>query len=149
MSALLNASANRRVVFVLGFSSGIPLALTGSTLQAWMASENVDLTVIGVFSLVGLPYTFKDLWAPLMDRFVPPFLGRRRGWMLVTQAALFLAIAAMAYSEPKAHPGALALLSFLVAFCSASQDIVVDAWRTEILPRAELGPGAGVHVLGY
>ena len=151
MSALLNAFANRRVFFVLllGFSSGIPLALTGSTLQAWMASEKVDLTVIGVFSLVGLPYTFKYLWSPLMDRFVPPFLGRRRGWMLVTQAALFLVIAAMAFSEPKTHPGALALLSFLVAFCSASQDIVVDAWRTEVLAPEELGPGAGVHILGY
>ena len=151
MSALLNAFANRRVFFVLllGFSSGIPLALTGSTLQAWMASEKVDLTVIGIFSLVGLPYTFKYLWSPLMDRFVPPFLGRRRGWMLVTQAALFLVIAAMAFSEPKTHPGALALLSFLVAFCSASQDIVVDAWRTEVLAPEELGPGAGVHILGY
>ena len=84
MSALLNAFGNRRVFFVLllGFSSGIPLALTGTTLQAWMASEKVDLTVIGVFSLVGLPYAVKYLWSPLMDRFVPPFLGRRRGWML-------------------------------------------------------------------
>ena len=151
MSALLNAFGNRRIFFVLllGFSSGIPLALTGTTLQAWMTTEKVDLTVIGIFSLVGLPYTFKFLWSPLMDRFVPPFLGRRRGWMLVTQAALFLAIAAMAFSEPKAHPGALALLSFLVAFCSASQDIVVDAWRTEVLAPEELGPGAGVHILGY
>ncbi|MDD5762015.1 MAG: MFS transporter, partial [bacterium] len=151
MSALLNAFANRRIFFVLllGFSSGIPLALTGSTLQAWMASEKVDLAVIGVFSLVGLPYTFKYLWSPLMDRFVPPFLGRRRGWMLVTQAALVLVIAAMAFSTPAAHPGALALLSLLVAFCSASQDIVVDAWRTEVLAPEELGPGAGVHILGY
>ncbi|GAB4246310.1 MAG: AmpG family muropeptide MFS transporter [Deltaproteobacteria bacterium] len=151
MSVLLKAFGNRRVFFVLllGFSSGIPLALTGSTLQAWMASENVDLTVIGAFSLVGLPYTVKYLWSPLMDRFVPPFLGRRRGWMIVTQAALLLAIAAMAFSEPKAHPGALAILSFLVAFCSASQDIVVDAWRTEVLSPEELGPGAGVHILGY
>jgi PAT family beta-lactamase induction signal transducer AmpG len=151
MSVLLQAFGNRRVFFVLllGFSSGIPLALTGSTLQAWMASENVDLAVIGVFSLVGLPYTVKYLWSPLMDRFVPPFLGRRRGWMLVTQVALFLAVAAMAFSEPKTHPGALAVLSFLVAFCSASQDIVVDAWRTEVLSPEELGPGAGVHILGY
>ena len=78
-----------------------------------------------------------------MDRFVPPFLGRRRGWMLVTQAALFAVIAAMAFSEPKAHPGALALLSFLVAFCSASQDIVVDAWRTEVLPRRNWGRERG------
>jgi PAT family beta-lactamase induction signal transducer AmpG len=151
MSALLDAFANRRIFFVLllGFSSGIPLALTGSTLQAWMATEKVDLAVIGVFSLVGLPYTVKYLWSPLMDRFIPPFLGRRRGWILLTQAALFVVIAAMAFSRPKAHPGALALLAFLVAFCSASQDIVVDAYRTEILHPEELGPGAGVHILGY
>jgi PAT family beta-lactamase induction signal transducer AmpG len=151
MSVLLNAFANRRIFFVLllGFSSGIPLALTGSTLQAWMTTEKVDLAVIGVFSLVGLPYTIKYLWSPLMDRFVPPFLGRRRGWILLTQAALFLVIAAMAFSAPKAHPGILAMLAFLVSFCSASQDIVVDAYRTEILLPEELGPGAGVHILGY
>jgi PAT family beta-lactamase induction signal transducer AmpG len=114
-----------------------------------MASEGVDLAVIGVFSLVGLPYAVKYLWAPVMDRFVPPFLGRRRGWMLVTQAALALAVGAMAFSEPKAAPGMLAALSLLVAFFSASQDIVVDAWRTEVLSPEELGPGAGVHILGY
>jgi len=151
MSALMDAFANRRIFFVLllGFSSGIPLALTGSTLQAWMATEKVDLTVIGAFSLVGLPYTIKYLWSPLMDRFVPPFMGRRRGWMLVTQVALMITIAAMAFSQPKAHPGILALLALLVSFCSASQDIVVDAYRTEVLLPDELGPGAGVHILGY
>jgi len=151
MSAILAAFSSRRIFFVLllGFSSGIPLALTGTTLQAWMASEGVDLAVIGVFSLVGLPYAVKYLWAPVMDRFVPPFLGRRRGWMLVTQAALALAVGAMAFSEPKAAPGLLAALSLLVAFFSASQDIVVDAWRTEVLSPEELGPGAGVHILGY
>jgi PAT family beta-lactamase induction signal transducer AmpG len=151
MSALLSAFGNRRIFFVLllGFSSGIPLALTGSTLQAWMTSEKVDLAVIGVFSLVGLPYAIKFLWSPLMDRFVPPFLGRRRGWMLVTQVALLLAVTAMAFSAPAAHPGVLALLALLVAFASASQDIVVDAWRTEVLAPEELGPGAGVHILGY
>ncbi|HEX9204391.1 MAG TPA: AmpG family muropeptide MFS transporter [Candidatus Deferrimicrobiaceae bacterium] len=151
MSAILAAFGSRRIFFVLllGFSSGIPLALTGSTLQAWMASEGVDLAVIGVFSLVGLPYAVKYLWAPVMDRFVPPFLGRRRGWMLVTQAALVVAVAAMAFSDPKAAPGAVAVLCLLVAFFSASQDIVVDAWRTEVLAPEELGPGAGVHILGY
>jgi PAT family beta-lactamase induction signal transducer AmpG len=151
MSAILAAFGSLRIFFVLllGFSSGIPLALTGSTLQAWMASEGVDLAVIGVFSLVGLPYAVKYLWAPVMDRFIPPFLGRRRGWMLVTQAALVLAVTAMAFSEPKTAPGLLAVLSLLVAFFSASQDIVVDAWRTEVLAPEELGPGAGVHVLGY
>ena len=136
-------------VLLLGFSSGIPLALTGTTLQAWMATEKIDLAVIGVFSLVGLPYTAKYLWAPVMDRYVPPFLGRRRGWMIVTQFALVLAIAAMAFSDPAGATTLFAVLALLVAFTSASQDIVVDAWRTEVLEPVELGPGAGVHILGY
>jgi PAT family beta-lactamase induction signal transducer AmpG len=136
-------------ILLLGFSSGIPLALTGTTLQAWMATEKIDLEVIGVFSLVGLPYTVKYLWAPIMDRFVPPFLGRRRGWMLVTQIGLVLAISVMAFSDPAGATGIFAVLAFLVAFVSASQDVVVDAYRTEVLEPVELGPGAGVHILGY
>jgi PAT family beta-lactamase induction signal transducer AmpG len=136
-------------VLLLGFSSGIPLALTGTTLQAWMATEKIDLAVIGVFSLVGLPYTVKYLWAPVMDRFLPPFLGRRRGWMLVTQLGLVLAISAMAFSDPAGATTLFAALALLVAFASASQDIVVDAYRTEVLEPFELGPGAGVHILGY
>jgi PAT family beta-lactamase induction signal transducer AmpG len=136
-------------VLLLGFSSGIPLALTGTTLQAWMATEKIDLAVIGVFSLVGLPYTVKYLWAPVMDRFLPPFLGRRRGWMLVTQLGLVLAISAMAFSDPAGATTLFAALALLVAFASASQDIVVDAYRTEVLEPVELGPGAGVHILGY
>ncbi len=151
MTSLLSAFGNRRIFWVLlvGFSSGLPLALTGSTLQAWMATERVDLAVIGVFSLAGLPYTLKFIWSPVMDRFVPPFLGRRRGWMIVAQGALAATIAAMAFSDPKAHTGLLALLALLVAFFSASQDIVVDAWRTELLEPDEIGPGVGVHILGY
>src|SRR5471030_1917273 len=90
-------------VLLLGFSSGIPLGLTGSTLQAWMKTENVDLTVIGLFSLVGLPYALKFIWSPLMDRYVPPFLGRRRGWILTSQVAVVVAIAAMASSQPREH----------------------------------------------
>lgn len=136
-------------VLLLGFSSGIPLALTGTTLQAWMTTEKIDLAVIGVFSLVGLPYTVKFLWAPVMDRYVPPFLGRRRGWMLVTQLGLAVAIAAMAFSDPAGATTLFAVLALLVAFTSASQDIVVDAYRTEVLEPVELGPGAGVHILGY
>lgn len=136
-------------ILLLGFSSGIPLALTGTTLQAWMTKEKVDLAVIGIFSLVGLPYTVKVLWAPLMDRFIPPFLGRRRGWMLVTQFALAAAIAAMAFSDPAGATTLFAALALLVAFTSASQDIVVDAYRTEVLEPQELGPGASVHILGY
>jgi PAT family beta-lactamase induction signal transducer AmpG len=137
------------VVALHGFSSGIPLALTAGTLQAWMVGEKVDLTVIGIYSLVGMPYALKFLWSPLMDHYVPPILGRRRGWILVCQIALMLAIVAMAFSKPAASPMVLALLAFLVAFISASQDIVVDAYRTEILAQEEFGAGAGVYMTGY
>jgi PAT family beta-lactamase induction signal transducer AmpG len=151
MKSILSVFRSPRLfwVLLLGFSSGIPLALTGTTLQAWMATEKIDLTIIGVFSLVGLPYSVKYLWAPVMDRFIPPFLGRRRGWMLVTQLGLVLAIAAMAFSDPAGATTLFAVLAFLVAFVSASQDIVVDAYRTEVLEPLELGPGAGVHIMGY
>jgi PAT family beta-lactamase induction signal transducer AmpG len=136
-------------ILLLGFSSGIPLALTGTTLQAWMQAEGVDLGTIGVFSLVGVPYTLKYLWAPLMDRFVPPFLGRRRGWMLVAQAGLALTVSAMAFSDPRAATSVVASLALAVAFFSASQDIVVDAYRTDVLEPAEFGPGASAYILGY
>ena len=151
MKSILSVFRSPRLfwILLLGFSSGIPLALTGTTLQAWMATEKIDLTIIGVFSLVGLPYSVKYLWAPVMDRFIPPFLGRRRGWMLVTQLGLVLAIAAMAFSDPAGATTLFAVLAFLVAFVSASQDIVVDAYRTEVLEPVELGPGAGVHIMGY
>ncbi len=151
MKSVLSVFRSPRLfwILLLGFSSGIPLALTGTTLQAWMATEKIDLTIIGVFSLVGLPYSVKYLWAPVMDRFIPPFLGRRRGWMLVTQLGLVLAIAAMAFSDPAGATTLFAVLAFLVAFVSASQDIVVDAYRTEVLEPLELGPGASVHIMGY
>lgn len=151
MGQVLSAYTSRRVLWVLllGFSSGLPLALTGTTLQAWMKSEGVDITVIGAFSLVGIPYTVKYLWSPFMDRFVPPFLGRRRGWMVAWQGAVAAAIAAMAFSDPARATGTFALLAFLVAFASASQDIVVDAYRTDILRPEELGPGAAAAQLGY
>ena len=107
-------------ILLLGFSSGLPLGLTGSTLQAWMNTEHVDLGVIGLFSLVGMPYGLKFLaWAPLMDRYVPPFLGRRRGWLLVTQVALLLSIMALGFSSPREHLGLTALLAVLTAFFSA------------------------------
>ncbi len=136
-------------VLLLGFSSGIPLALTTGTLQAWMTDAHVDLTVIGVFALVGLPYQFKFVWSPLLDRFVPPFLGRRRGWMILAQLALALSIAVMAFCDPIASPGFLALLAFMVAFFSATQDIVIDAFRIETLKPEELGAGSSTYVLGY
>ena len=142
---------NRRLaaILLLGFSSGLPLNLTGSTLQAWMKTENVDLTLIGIFSLVGLPYALKFLWSPLMDRYVPPFLGRRRGWMLVCQAALVIAIVIQAFSSPAKFPVAAATIAFVVAFFSASQDIVIDAYRTDVLDPHEMGPGASLNILGY
>ncbi len=133
----------------LGFASGLPLFLTSQTLQAWMSLEGVDLGAIGLFSLVGLPYSLKFIWSPLLDRFVPPFLGRRRGWLVLTQAALILAIAAMALQQPKQALQFLAINALLIAFFSASQDIAFDAYRTDVLSPLEMGAGAAVTVLGY
>lgn len=133
----------------LGFASGLPLALTAGTLQAWLTVVNVDLRTIGLFTLVGLPYTLKFLWAPIMDRFVPPWLGRRRGWMIVTQLALVVGIAAMALIDPTRTPWLLAGIVLLVAMTSASQDIVFDAYRTDVLKPPERGFGVAVSVTGY
>ncbi len=147
----LNVYGNRRVLSMLGlgFSSGLPLALIGTTLQAWMTTENVDLRVIGIFSLVGLPYTLKVLWAPIMDRFTLPWLGRRRGWIVLTQLLLALAILALGLSSPSTMPWVVASLALTIAFCSASQDIVVDAYRADVLQEKELGAGAATTVVGY
>lgn len=134
---------------LLGFSSGLPLALTAGTLQAWFTISNVDILTIGFLTLVGQPYVYKFFWAPLMDRYHLPFLGRRRGWILVTQIALIIAIMSMAFLQPNQAPGTLACVALLVSFLSASQDIVVDAWRTEIFPAEERGIGAAVFVSGY
>jgi PAT family beta-lactamase induction signal transducer AmpG len=140
---------NLAVILLLGFSSGLPLALTGQTLQAWMTVDGVDLSTIGVFTLVGIPYTWKFLWAPAMDRFVPPFLGRRRGWLLVTQAALALGLTMMATLTPSRDLAAMATLALFVAFASASQDIVVNAYTTDIAPPAERGLTGAMGVVGY
>jgi PAT family beta-lactamase induction signal transducer AmpG len=137
------------VIFFLGVSSGIPLLVTGSTLQAWMTDEKVDLAVIGLFSLVGLPYTVKFLWAPVMDRYVPFFLGRRRGWMLISQISLMSAIGAFSLVKPAESPWIVAVLALLVSFFSASQDIVIDAYRRELLKDEELGLGSSLAVNGY
>ena len=151
ISPYLHVFRSRRIAVItfLGFASGLPLALTGGTLQAWMAVSGVDLRTIGIFGLVGLPYTLKFLWSPLMDRFVPPFFGRRRGWIIITQICLVIGISAMAYSSPQQAPFFLALLALLVAFTSASQDIVIDAYRTDVLRPEERGLGAAVFVTGY
>ncbi|MBI3067746.1 MAG: muropeptide MFS transporter AmpG, partial [Betaproteobacteria bacterium] len=151
LAPYLEVFRSRRVavVLLLGFSSGLPLALTGGTLQAWLTVEDIDIKTIGLFSLVGLPYTLKFLWAPLMDRYVPPLLGRRRGWMVITQLALMAAIASIGALSPRHAAAALAVLALLTAFLSASQDIVVDAYRTDVLRDRERGAGAAVSVLGY
>ena len=137
------------ILLMLGFASGLPLALTSGTLQAWMTVENIDLKTIGFFSLVGQAYVFKFLWSPAMDRFTPPLLGRRRGWLLITQVLLLIAIAAMGFLEPSTQLRWMAALAVIIAFCSASQDIVFDAWKTDVLPPEERGTGAAISVLGY
>jgi MFS transporter, PAT family, beta-lactamase induction signal transducer AmpG len=151
MNAYLEIFRSRRVAVVclLGFSSGLPLALTSGTLQAWMTVSGVDLATIGIFTLVGIPYTWKFLWAPFMDRYVPPFLGRRRGWIAAMQILLGVGIAVMGALDPATMPWALAALALMVAFVSASQDVVFDAYRADVLRPAERGIGAAVSVLGY
>ena len=137
------------LLLLLGFASGLPLALTAGTLQAWLAAENVDIVAIGWFALVGQPYTYKFLWAPFMDRYSLPFLGRRRGWLLVTQVLLAAAIVFMGTLTPADSAWLLGGAALTVAFLSASQDIVFDALRTDWLERDERGAGAAVSVLGY
>jgi PAT family beta-lactamase induction signal transducer AmpG len=142
---------NRRIstMLFLGFSSGLPLALTSGTLQAWLTVAGIDIRTIGIFALVGLPYTFKFLWSPLMDRFVPPWLGRRRGWMIISQFCLMVAIGAIAAISPNELLWLLGVLAFMVAFLSASQDIAFDAYRADILRPSERGLGAALSVFGY
>jgi len=137
------------VALMMGFACGLPLLLTISVLQAWMKEEGVDLTVIGMMALVGLPYTVKFLWAPFLDRFTLPFLGRRRGWLLVAQVALIFSVAGLGSTDPGSSPWTVAFAAFLVTFFSASQDIVVDAYRREDLPDQELGLGSSLYVNGY
>lgn len=136
-------------LFLLGISSGLPLALTASTLQAWFTVSGINIVTIGFLTLVAQPYVYKFLWAPLMDRFTLPFLGRRRGWMLVTQSLLLVTIGCFACLDPSKNAMLIGLLALVVAFLSASQDIVVDAYRTEILTQKELGLGAAWFVNGY
>lgn len=136
-------------LLVLGFASGLPLALTSGTLQAWATVEGVPLQEIGFLTLVGTAYTIKFLWAPLVDRYVPPLLGRRRGWMLVTQLLLAMAIMAMGAMSPSAELMPLAMLAVLVAFLSATQDIAFDAYCTDVLRKEERGAGAAIKVMGY
>jgi PAT family beta-lactamase induction signal transducer AmpG len=140
---------NLLITLLMGFSSGLPLLLTGKTLQVWMTEEGVDLKTIGLFALVGMPYTLKFLWSPIFDRFTLPFLGRRRGWLFISQLLLALSIAAMATMQPKANLELVALLCLIISFFSASQDIVVDAYRREILTDEQLGMGSTLYIYGY
>ncbi len=137
------------ICIFLGFSSGLPLFILLNLLQAWLRSEGVDLKTLGLFALIQFPYTWKFLWSPFMDRYALPMLGRRRGWMLATQLALLGAVAMFGMLSPKTDLMAIALLTTLVAFLSASQDIVIDAYRREILSDDEQGLGTAIHVNAY
>ncbi|NOX70166.1 MAG: AmpG family muropeptide MFS transporter [Gammaproteobacteria bacterium] len=132
-----------------GFTSGLPLYIIIQLIPAWLRVEGVGLAEIGFFALVGFPYTWKFLWSPLIDRYTLPFLGHRRGWMLVTQLALLVSIAAMGFIKPDLSIWTVAYLAAAVAFFSASQDIVLDAYRRELLPDKELGIGNAVHVQAF
>ena len=140
-------------ILVMGFASGLPLALTGATLAVWMRQDGLSLTAIGLFALVGLAYNVKFLWAPLLDQVRLPWLGsrmgRRRSWTLFVQAALFAAILVLAGSDPAGAPLATAIAAVTVAFLSASQDVVIDAFRVELLDEREQGAGAAATQVGY
>ena len=140
-------------ILALGFSGGVPLALTASTLFVWMRETGIDLTTIGIFAALGMPYTVKFLWSPLVDHLPLPVLtrifGRRRSWLLFSQAFLILSIIALGFSAPDINPGLTAALAFTVAFFSATQDIVIDAFRIERMERKEQAAGAASYVYGY
>ena len=142
---------NRRMLICafLGFSSGLPLFILLSLLQAWLSKSGLDVKALGLFALVMFPYTWKFIWSPLMDRFHFGRLGRRRGWMALTQMTLFVAIGGMGMLDPHSQISMIALLASVVAFLSASQDIVIDAYRREMLPDREQGLGAAINVNAY
>tara|TARA_R110002074_G_scaffold373069_1_gene548717 strand:+ start:2149 stop:3390 length:1242 start_codon:yes stop_codon:yes gene_type:complete len=142
-------NARMLMALLMGFASGLPLLLTGSVLQAWMTDEGVDLTTIGLFALAGLPYTLKFVWAPFFDRFTLPFLGRRRGWLFSAQICLVAAIFYLSLQQPSISPAGVAIAALLLTFFSATQDIVIDAYRRETLSDNEQGLGASLYVNGY
>src|SRR5437899_6643847 len=142
---------NRRMLICVftGFSSGLPLYLLLNLLPAWLRSEHVDLRSIGLFALIQLPFTWKFIWSPLVDRYALPLLGRRRGWMLLTQLLLLVSIPAFGLLRPQLDLWTIAYLAAAVAFFAATQDIVLDAYRRELLPEIELGLGNAIHVQAY
>lgn len=146
----LKAAFNRRVLICIftGFASGMPLYLLIQLVPAWLREGGVSLAEIGLFALVGLPYTWKFIWAPLVDRWIPP-LGLRRGWMLVTQVGLIFAIGSLGFLNPSEQTSLVATLAVVIATLSATQDIAIDAYRRELLPDEELGLGNAVHVQAY
>ncbi|MGE0604850.1 MAG: MFS transporter, partial [Xanthobacteraceae bacterium] len=141
------------IVMLLGFSAGLPLALTTSTLQAWLTQSGIDIKTIGLLSLVGLPYTFKFFWAPLVDALHGPllsgWLGRRRGWLVLTQLLLIAAIALLGFADPKTSIYFVSVAALLVAAASATQDIVIDAFRVESLEQEEQAAGIASYILAY
>ena len=142
---------NRRMAICIftGFASGLPLYLLLNLVPAWLKTEGVNIKTIGLFALIQFPYTWKFIWAPLLDRYVVPLLGRRRGWMLLTQIGLLLLIATLGGFSPKTDMSTIALVCTLLAFLSATQDIVLDAYRRELLSDQELGLGNSIHVNAY
>jgi PAT family beta-lactamase induction signal transducer AmpG len=148
---LRQALFNRRMLICVftGFSSGLPLYLLINLLPAWLRSEGVDLRSIGMFALIQLPFTWKFFWAPLLDRYAPPFFGRRRSWMLAMQVLLLISIPAFGALRPQLDLWTIAYLATAVAFFAATQDIVLDAYRRELLPDAELALGNAIHVQAY
>jgi PAT family beta-lactamase induction signal transducer AmpG len=148
---VLQALGDKRMtaVLLLSFASGLPFNLTGFTLQAWLASAGLGIKTIGIFTLVGLPYFFKFLWAPLLDRYLPPLLGRRRGWILIYQICLAICIGVMGFCSPTKEPYVLGAVALLVAVLSASQDIVVDAYRVDVIPPSERAIAAAAFTFGY
>jgi PAT family beta-lactamase induction signal transducer AmpG len=149
--AWLEALLNRRMLICIftGFSSGLPLYLLLNLVPAWLRTEGISLKAIGLFALIQLPYTWKFLWSPFLDRYALPWLGRRRGWMAVTQILLLGFIAALGLFSPRIDLQVIIVLATLLAFVSATQDIVLDAYRRELLPDQELGLGNSVHVNAY
>jgi PAT family beta-lactamase induction signal transducer AmpG len=137
------------LVGIVGFTAGIPLSLTVGTIQAWLQTVGVDIRIIGLFALAGLPYTAKFLWSPLLDRYAPPFGGHRRGWISLSLSCLALVVALLGQTDPLGRLGTVATLTCLVAFLSANADIVIDAYRAELFPGRDQGPAASLHMTGY
>lgn len=141
-------SLRLRTMLVLGFLSGLPLALSGSTLQAWFTQNDVRLVTIGMLTLIGVPYTFKFLWAPLMDHFSLP-IGKRRGWIMLTQIGVSISLFWLAQLQPQNQASLMGMVALFIAFFSASQDVAIDAYRTDVLPPEEQGLGIAFFVFAY